>query len=91
VLKTLITALLLTAATALVACSPGDAETRTETISPAVPPPSEPSDDAGLTQTTEIGEERSPHEGDVLAGEGTEGEPPATTTTGSAPPPKKRD
>lgn len=87
-LKTLITALLLTAATALVACSPGDAETRTETIAPAVPPPSEPSDDAGLTQTTEIGEERSPHEGGVLAGEE---EPPATTTTGSAPPPTKRE
>lgn len=89
-LKPFIAAILLVAAAALVACSPGDGETRTETIAPAVPPPSAPSDDPGLTQTTEIGEERSPNEGGVLAGSeegGAELEPP-TTTTGSPPPPR---
>jgi hypothetical protein len=87
VLKTLLAASLLTAVTALAACSPGgDQETRTETIAPAVPAPAAPSDDPGLTQTMEIGEERSPSEGGVLAGEGAELEP-TTATAGSAAPP----
>jgi hypothetical protein len=90
VLKPLIAAFLLTAAAALAACSPAsEDETRTETIEPAVPAPGVPSDDPGLTQTTEIGEERSPNEGGVLAGPGVEGverKPPTPTTTGSPPP-----
>jgi hypothetical protein len=91
VLKPLITALLLTAAAMLVACSPaGEEEIRTETIEPAIPPPSAPSDDPGLTQTTEIGEDRSPHEGGVLVGPEGEMEPPPTTTTGSPPPRQPR-
>lgn len=92
--KPLIRAFLLTTAMILAACSPaGENETRTETIEPAVPAPGAPSDDPGLTQTTEIGEERSPNEGGVLVGtedEGVELEPPATTTTGSPPPRQPR-
>lgn len=87
-LKPFIAAILLVAAAMLAGCGRGDRETRTETIAPAVPPPAAPSDDPGLTQTTEIGEERSPNEGGVLAGPGGEGvelEPPVTTT-GSPPP-----
>ncbi|HEY0591787.1 MAG TPA: hypothetical protein VGF40_08470 [Thermoanaerobaculia bacterium] len=79
---------------ALAACSPGgDQETRTETIAPAVPPPAAPSDDPGLTQTTEIGEERSPSEGGSLTGEGAEEEPTTATTGTPAParPKPKRD
>lgn len=84
--KALLAAVLLTAAL-LLACSPGaDQETRTETIAPAVPAPAAPSDDPGLTQTTEIGEERSPSEGAALADEGAESEPAPATTAGSPPP-----
>lgn len=91
--KLLMTAFLLTLAVALAACSrSADEGTRTETISPAVPAPGAPSDDPGLTQTTEIGEERSPSEGGILVGPGgepVETEPPTTTAPGSPPPPRK--
>lgn len=94
-LKVLMTIFLVIAAAALGACSPASEEgIPTETIEPAAPPPGAPSDDPGLTQTTEIGEERSPHEGGVLAGPGGEGvelEPPTTTTTGSPPPARKQE
>ncbi len=92
--KARLSAVLLTAAM-LVGCSPGaDQETRTETIAPAVPAPAAPSDDPGLTQTTEIGEERSPSEGATLAGEPGEAAPGTTTTTSGSPRPRptpKRD
>ena len=94
-LKLLMTILLVTAAAVLGACSPASEEgIPTETIEPAVPAPSATNDDPGLTQTTEIGEERSPHEGGVLVGPGGEGvelEPPTTTTTGSPPPARKQE
>ncbi|MGH9459229.1 MAG: hypothetical protein ACRD2J_16460 [Thermoanaerobaculia bacterium] len=55
-----------------------DEDPRTETIEPALVP-ADTSGDAIITQTTEVGEERSPNEGGVLTR-------PGPTTTGSPPP-----
>lgn len=62
-------------------------------ISPATPPPTAtPTDtDVALTQTTEIGEERSPHEGGVLTDPNYSDSELSTedsqVQTGTAPPP----
>ena len=60
------------------------AEVPVETIKPATPPPTEADEDSVvITQTTEIGEERSPNEGGYVNQSGA----PAATTTGGTPPP----
>ena len=52
----------------------------TESVAPATPPPGNPDEtDTALTQTVEIGEERSPNEGGVLTN------PEQTTTATVAP------
>lgn len=55
---------------------------QTATIAPAKPPQTA-TDEAIQTQTTEVGEERSPNEGGIL----TDSEPPAAPATGGSPPP----
>lgn len=59
---------LLLAIALLAGCAePAEREVVTETIQPANPPPGDPGEDAAvLTQTTEIGDERSPNEGGIL-------------------------
>lgn len=67
---------------------PTEQEVVTETIQPASPPPGDPGEDAVvLTQTTEIGDERSPNEGGILTNpSGAEFNGPQPVTRGSAPP-----
>lgn len=57
-----------------------EAQVQTSTMSPAVPVPDEDDDDAVITQTTEIGEERSPNEGGVLTNERYQSTDTSTTT-----------
>ena len=63
-------------------CNPAEDEAET-TISPATPPPvTTPTDtDAALTQTTEVGEDRSPNEGGVLTDTAYGGTPTTTSTS----------
>lgn len=63
------------------ACSPGEDDD--DTITAATPPPATtPTDtDLALTQTTEVGEERSPNEGGVLTDPAYQGEVTDTTAT----------
>ncbi|HUP65505.1 MAG TPA: hypothetical protein VM557_09505 [Thermoanaerobaculia bacterium] len=91
--KRILCTMILTVALAA-GCVGRDEGVVTEQISPATPPAAESGDDAVMTQTTEIGDERSPNEGGVLAdpGASTEGLQPAptrtTTTTAGSPPPQ---
>ncbi|HVR42380.1 MAG TPA: hypothetical protein VMS56_02945 [Thermoanaerobaculia bacterium] len=84
------TLLLLVISMALPMGCAGDSEqeTRTETIEPALPPAAEAGEDGTImTQTTEVGEERSPNEGGILTSpSGVERQPPTTATSGSPPP-----
>lgn len=62
-------------------CQPAEQAARTDTIAPAEPPSGSATEDSTvLTQTTEVGEDRSPNEGGVLADQS---EAPATATTTS--------
>ena len=91
--KRIILTMILTVALAS-GCVGRDEGVVTEQISPATPPAAESGEDAVITQTTEIGDDRSPNEGGVLAEPGgdTEGLEPAptttTTTTAGSPPPQ---
>lgn len=65
-------------------------ETEVEAGRPATPPPSNDETDTALTQTVEIGDERSPQEGGVLTdpklnpGVAAAQQPPAGSTTTTA-------
>lgn len=71
-------------ALALIGCG-GEQNPEETTISPATPPPAAvPTDtDLALTQTTEVGEDRSPNEGGILTDPSYGGT--ATTTDTAAP------
>lgn len=59
-------------------CGVDEQAARTETIAPAEPPSGSATEDSTvLTQTTEVGEDRSPNEGGVLADQS---DAPATAT-----------
>jgi hypothetical protein len=59
---------------------------QSSTIAPATPPPTSPSDsDTSMTQTTEIGGERSPSEGGVLTEKETADTSAVTSTVVSTP------
>lgn len=89
--------LFLLVATLVLGCAePAEHEVVTETIQPASPPPVAPGDDASvLTQTTEIGDERSPNEGGILTNPNVDtrgSRPPATATrSASTQPPASRE
>ena len=70
------------------ACEMGKEEPASGTVAPASPPPADltPEDDPAMTQTVEIGEERSPNEGAGLVyGEGAENPPPVQSDTAPQP------
>lgn len=66
--NTILPVLILSSLIAAAGCSPAETETetvQTETISPASVPSSDTDAQMPTTQTTEIGEERSPNEGGI--------------------------
>lgn len=77
-MTTMLTGFMVVAVLLLGGCNRAEEpETRTETISAAVPPPGEVGgDETALTQTTEIGEDRSPNEGGALADPDTDSDQP---------------
>jgi hypothetical protein len=75
----------------MLACNGEGNDPSTATIRPASPPAGEMSDDdPALTQTTEIGEERSPNEGGVLTNpEDLQSATPVDPLAGTAAPPRR--